>query len=142
MSDSITELLEPGQLPSELDEENTFLVLKKWYLDDWKANSPWYSEAQTDYGFESGDQWSAEEKSRFEETQRIHVTMNRVKPTVDVICGMEVTNRQEVVYLPRTTSSPLPELDPQTLQPVPRDPTHDDGMVTESYTEVARWARQ
>lgn len=129
------------KLPSEMDEEDLFNLLKNWYVEDYKANSTWYSEASTDYGFEAGDQWDAEEVSALDEVQRLHVTMNRVKPTVDVICGMEVTNRQEVQFIPRTTTGGLPQVDPETGQEIPTPETHDDSEITEGYTEVARWIR-
>lgn len=140
MSDDITELLD-NKLPSQMDEDDCFKVLQKWYIADMRANSPWYSEARTDYGYESGDQYDEEEKAKYRERDRIYVTMNRVKPTVDVICGMEVTNRQEVTYLPRTTAPAFPEVDPKTGQMIPVPEHVDDGAVTEGYSEVARWAR-
>ena len=129
------------KLPSQMSDEDLFELLKGWYKTDYKANSAWYAEAQTDYGFEAGDQWKEDEVSALDEAERLHVTMNRVKPTVDVICGMEVTNRQEVQYIPRTTTAALPQVDPQTKQPIPQNPSDDDSEVNEGYTEVARWAR-
>lgn len=129
------------KLPSQMSDEDLFELLKGWYKTDYKANSQWYSEAFIDYGFEAGDQWKEEEISALDEAERLHVTMNRVKPTVDVICGMEVTNRQEVQYIPRTTTSALPQVDPKTGQPIQQNPSDDDAEVTEGYTEVARWAR-
>lgn len=127
----------PDKPISKMDPDAQYARLKKLYMDDYKGNSGWYKEAREDYAFESGDQWSEEDK----EAGRLYVTFNRIKPTVDVICGMEVTNRQEVQYIPRTTGGTFPQVDPQTQQPVPPNPTDDDAEVNEGYTEVARWAR-
>jgi hypothetical protein len=129
------------KLPSQMEDDDLFELLKGWYKTDYKANSQWYSEAFIDYGFEAGDQWKEDEVSALDEADKLHVTMNRVKPTVDVICGMEVTNRQEVQYIPRTTTAALPQVDPKTGQPIQPNQADDDAEVSEGYTEVARWAR-
>lgn len=141
MSEKTEIEIDDTKLPSELDDEDLFNLLKSWYINDMKANSPWYSEARTDFAFEAGDQISAEEEAQYKADERIHVSMNRIKPTVDVICGMEVTNRQEVQFIPRTTVAALPQVDPKTGQQIPQKPSDDDSEQTEGYTEVARWAR-
>lgn len=126
---------------SKRDPEEAFSTLKQLVLEDLKGNAKWYADAKDDYDFEAGQQWSETEQSQMKADERLFVTFNRVKPTVDVICGMEVTNRQEVKCHPRTTASPLPEVDPNTGQPLPMNPTDDDAEVNEGMTEAIRWVR-
>ncbi len=126
---------------SKRDPEEAFAVLKQLTLEDLKGNARWYSDAKDDYDFEAGWQWTETEQSQMKADERLFVTFNRIKPTVDVICGMEVTNRQEVKCFPRTMASPLPEVDPNTGQPVPVNPTDDDAEVNEGMSEAIRWAR-
>src|SRR6185369_2749322 len=137
---------DPAAEPAEIDPslpiskdtpDNQYTRLKAMYVEDMKANALWYSEAREDYGFEAGDQWREEDKDK----DRLSVVFNRIKPTVDVICGMEVTNRQEVQFIPRTTAPSFPTLDPNTQQPLPPNDGADDSEVTEGYTEVTRWSR-
>lgn len=61
----------------------------------------WRTEAREDYGFVAGDQWSNDAKAELEEQMRPAVTFNRVAPVIDAVSGMEVSNRQEVRYIPR-----------------------------------------
>lgn len=126
---------------SKRDAEDAFAAIKQNVLEDLKGNARWYSDAKTDYDFEAGRQLNTEDEAKLEAAGRLHVTFNRVKPTVDVICGMEVQNRQEVKCFPRTTASPYPEVDPATGQEMPPKPTDDDAEVNEGMSEAIRWAR-
>jgi hypothetical protein len=83
--------------------------------NNWKESkdllSEWRKEAKECYGFVSGDQWSSEDKAVLEEEGRPCVTFNRIGAIVDVICGIEVNNRQDVHYFPRSMGDvPLNEI--------------------------------
>ncbi len=99
------------------EPQSLFLTLQGWVKDDRRANSSWYVEAKKDYGFKSGgdSQWEPADVSRLREQDRPHTTFNFIGPSVNSVAGMEVSNRQEVTYLPRTTqSSDTTPSDPQT----------------------------
>lgn len=63
--------------------------------------SDWYEAARIDFGFQENKQWTEEDTSKMEAEKRVAVTFNRVAPVVNSICGQEVSNRQEVRFLPR-----------------------------------------
>ena len=90
--------------PEELTE---FEKLKGWFRADWEAWSTWYGEANTDYGFYAGTgQWEPGDVTRMKAANKPCVTFNRIGPSIDAVVGMEVSNRKEVTYLPRTTQQP------------------------------------
>lgn len=65
----------------------------------------WKTEARTCYDFVAGYQWTADEEAAMLEgpdgAQRTPVVFNRTAPTVDSVCGAEITGRQQVQYYPR-----------------------------------------
>lgn len=62
----------------------------------------WREKAEVWYDLVSNKQWTTEEVADMEGKKRIPVQFNRVGAVVNAICGSEVSNRQEVKYLPRT----------------------------------------
>jgi hypothetical protein len=62
----------------------------------------WRGDAKEDYGFVDGSmQWDRDDAQMLRDASRPPVTFNRVEPVIDVICGLEITNRQEVRFIPR-----------------------------------------
>lgn len=97
-----------------------FIALKAWVKDALNKHAGFYEEARECYDFVAGRPWSTEDKQLLESTGQPAVSFNLVGPTIDAICGMEVNNRQEVKFLPRTMG---------------------DAAVNEKLTSLAEWAR-
>lgn len=102
------------------DLDGIFERLKGQCIEDLGKTAPWRKMAREDYAFESGDQWSEEDKSTLREQLRPIITMNRIAPIIDSVAGSEVSNRQEVKYLPRSEG---------------------DVQVNEVLTSAAKWFR-
>lgn len=85
-----------------------------------KATSAWRSDAEEDYAFYAGDQWSNEDEQLLKDQGRVPVVFNRSARTINAVAGLEVQNRQEVRYVPRETS---------------------DNRLSEYYSAVVKWAR-
>jgi hypothetical protein len=92
-------------------------------------SSQWRKDAWTDFDFAAGEQWEQSDKQLLREQLRPIITFNRVGPIIDAVAGSEINNRQEVRYLPRTTSD-----DKKTEG-------EDDSGVNEMLSEAARWVR-
>lgn len=84
-----------------LDELDLFQRLKSWYKDGRDHLGDWTKQAEEDYGFVAGEQWTVEDKAMLQEQLRPIITYNRIGPVVDSVAGLEVGNRQEIHYYPR-----------------------------------------
>lgn len=94
---------EDSKEPSQLDDEELFARLKRWFKEDQEAATDWREEAEESYGFAAGNgQWDEADQAILREQLRPVVTFDRVGPVIDNVRGMEVNNRQEVRFIPRT----------------------------------------
>ncbi|MEZ5830460.1 MAG: hypothetical protein R3D05_04720 [Dongiaceae bacterium] len=134
----------PTSEPSPLADAELFERLKGWFLEDRRALSEWYKDAESDFAFHAGHgQWEEADRQRLKDQNRPCVTFNRIGPAVAAVVGMEVANRQEVRFIPRTTSSKTSQrLDPATGQPINIPiPGADDQGPAELYTGAALYLR-
>lgn len=63
--------------------------------------SDWYESARKAFQFTENKQWEEADVAKMEAEKRVAVTFNRVAPIINSVCGQEVSNRQEVKFLPR-----------------------------------------
>jgi len=84
-------------MPAEAQIE----TIKKRYREAESYTGDWRKEAKELYGMIAGDQWEEEDKLRMTEQRRPVVTFNVSGKYIDAVSGLQITNRQEVKYLPR-----------------------------------------
>lgn len=82
--------------------------------------SKWREDARQDFAFVAGHQWKEEDMKIMEDAMRPIVTFNTIAPITDAIIGHEISNRQEVSYLPRQVGA---------------------AQVNEILTAAAEWVR-
>lgn len=83
------------------DDLGMVSVVKQKVKDFESFISDWREQAKLEYDMVAGQQWSSEDKAALEAEQRVPVVFNRIAAFVRGVCGMEVSNRQSVKYLPR-----------------------------------------
>lgn len=76
------------------------LKLKSTQARDHKDQ--WYTEARLYYDMYANRQWSDEDRQILENQLRPVITFNRIAPVVDSLIGMELNDRKQVQYYPRT----------------------------------------
>lgn len=90
-------------------------LVVKWVNDRKKKAesrlSDWYDSTRTAFEFYENKQWEDVDSKKLEREGRLPVVFNRVAATVNAICGQEVSNRQEVRFLPRKLG-PVSPADP------------------------------
>jgi len=142
MTENDTKSAGSGAMP--LAEVELYERLKAWFVDDRRAQSEWYRDAEADFAFHAGHgQWEEADRLRLRGQNRPCVTFNRIAPAVAAVIGMEVANRQEVRFIPRTTSGrAMPAVDPATGQATMQSmPGADDQAPAELYTAAAIYVR-
>lgn len=106
--------------PDGPNDDDVLIKARQWFKEASTKTSDWRTQAQEDYAFYAGDQWSQEDMAILKEQMRPPITFNRCGIIMDAVSGMEIGNRQEVKYIPRETG---------------------DSAVNEAMTETARWVR-
>ena len=94
---------EVGEAVPGFEESDSDIVrmVKKCRKESDKHLADWIDEARECFDLVAGEQWSDEDKARLEEMGRPAVVFDRIAPVVDSVCGSEVSNRQQVQYIPR-----------------------------------------
>src|SRR6185369_11191448 len=105
---------------SPLEEKDLLLRVQKWHRESQQGSAKWREEARENFDFVAGDQWDEKDRANLKKLLRPCLSFNRIGPIVDAVSGMEVNNRQEVRYIPRTEG---------------------DEQVNEVLTGAAQWVR-
>lgn len=104
-----------------LDEQALFTRLKRWHRQDKQHHDNWKRQAAEAYDMVAGEQWASDDKATMREQMRPIIVFNRIAPVIQAVSGTEITNRQEVRYLPRQQGDAAPD---------------------EMLTNAAKWFRQ
>jgi len=76
---------------------------ERWFKADLRHAEEWRKEAATDYAYRDGDQYTDAERRTLEDQGRPPIVFNRVGAIIDAVSGQEISNRQEVRYIPRVS---------------------------------------
>ena len=90
------------------------------YRESRDHTSIWRDAARTWFSMAAGDQWDSSDLARLQEQQRPAVVFNRILRTLSAVAGTQVSNRQEVRFIPREMG---------------------DAQLNEILTAAASWAR-
>lgn len=85
-----------------LQETEKLRRFKTWFKDAVESSQLWRNEAKEDIEFYNGKQWRSEDKNSLEEHGRPAITVNRIKPLMNVLSGYQRLNRYDIDFLPRT----------------------------------------
>lgn len=105
----------------DLDDDEKIIHEIKTNLRKAKDHlSDWYNEARNAFDYYAGNQWEEEDLQKLREERRPAIVFNRIPRVINAIAGLEIENRQEVVYTPRETG---------------------DAIASEILTGAADWVR-
>lgn len=76
---------------------------KQWFREAVEGQQKWRAIALEDRDFYAGKQWKKEDKKELENAKRPAMTINRIKPLINVLCGYQRLNRYDIEFLPRTS---------------------------------------
>nr|DAY14543.1 MAG TPA: portal protein [Caudoviricetes sp.] len=66
------------------------------------ATSTWRQNAKQDYKFMQGKQWDDADMKKMSEAGRPAITINRIRPIINLLCGYASQNETEPDFLPRS----------------------------------------
>lgn len=78
-----------------------FETLKDWAKTSWEKQGAWRKQAEEDFAFRDGHQWSDSEKIDVQDASRIPIVFNRTAVILSSVAGTEINNRTEVRFIPR-----------------------------------------
>lgn len=85
-----------------VQESSKLLKFKRWFKEAVEGQQAWRKIALEDREFYSGKQWAEADKKALEGVHRPAITINRIKPLINVLCGYQRLNRYDIEFLPRT----------------------------------------
>lgn len=112
-----------------LDEKEIVKCFKEHLKASIEGRRVTMREGKDSRKFYDGHQWSNTDESALKAQNRAPVVINKIARVVNVVLGMEILNRSEPKYIPRTTDS---------NQPIPGS---DDTSKNEIATEASRYFR-
>ncbi len=92
--------------PSQQADEALFLTVKEWILADIRHSNDWRKRATEEFDFVAGKQWPEAARAALEQQNKPETTFNKTNKFIRAICGIEVNNRQQTIYLPRDIHEP------------------------------------
>lgn len=75
--------------------------VKQWYLDAVNQSQDSRAAAERDLDYYHNKQWTASEEAELKKRKQPVVTINRIKPKVDALIGMEIQSRVDIKAFPR-----------------------------------------
>lgn len=89
----------PG--PVKISDETIISEFNKRLSDARKLSREWRGEAFELYDFVAGHQWDEADSERLKDLKRPMVTFNVAGKYLDAVTGLQINNRQEIVYAAR-----------------------------------------
>lgn len=84
------------------DSKDMLRQCRKWFQAAVDHGEDWRREAREDYEFVAGKQWTDDEIAAFQEDHRPVITINRIKPLLNILSGYQRLNRYDIDFLART----------------------------------------
>ena len=77
--------------------------VRDWFKQAVDHGSEWRKLAREEYDFVRGKQWSEDDKAALTEKGRPALTINKIRPHLNILSGYQRVNRYEVNFEPRTS---------------------------------------
>lgn len=86
-----------------LTPTKNLVKFRDWFKAAVDKSKDWRSEAREDYEFIAGKQWLDQDKDALNEKGIPAITINKIKPQINVLSGYQRLNRYDIDFLPRTS---------------------------------------
>lgn len=119
---------------SRVYQRNLAEHLERWrFVRD--ARTPWDTEARIDRDYEAGKFWTPTELLSFRGRQQPATRYPILRPTINLVCGLEAMNRSDLKVLPRVPSQIQAAAARTKLTKYVQDVTHLDRHFSLGFRE-------
>lgn len=120
----------------EIGPDTELRRFKHEFLSDYRAQSDWRKSAKEDGEFYDGNQWTEEEKAKLQERGQPDVVINRIKPRMDAIFGIQQALRVDTKAFPVADKETEAEAVSEKLRAIENDNDFDqqESLVFEDQT--------
>jgi len=87
---------------ADLPDQEKLGLLRERFKSAITAESEWRREAREDVEFYAGRQWDDSDKEALRKTRRPCLTINKIRPMLNLLSGYQRLNRYDPEFLPRT----------------------------------------
>lgn len=88
---------------SDVAKTNDISKYRDWFKAAVDKAQAWREQAREDYEFIAGKQWTDADKRKLAESGRPAITINRIKPLLNLLSGYQRLNRYDIDFLPQTS---------------------------------------
>lgn len=88
---------------NDVVKTNDISKYRDWFKAAVDKAQAWREQAREDYEFIAGKQWTDADKRRLAESGRPAITINRIKPLLNLLSGYQRLNRYDIDFLPQTS---------------------------------------
>jgi hypothetical protein len=81
---------------------SSFHEIRDWFRSAVAANASWREAALEDIEFYAGEQWDEASREALNKAKRPAITINHIRPLINLLSGYQRLNRYEPDFLPRT----------------------------------------
>ena len=93
---------EEKNLPTQQEDGFDFDAAKERVKEALRLSETWRDYAKQDYEFVQGKQWTDSDLNNMRRAKRPAITINRIRPIINLLCGYAAQNETEPDFLPRS----------------------------------------
>lgn len=93
---------EAGQTSVAGETTGNMMKFIEWFQDSVSYVDAWRKKARESFAFVEGKQWTDGDIAKMREEGRPAITVNKIKPLINILSGYQRTNRYDIDFLPRT----------------------------------------
>lgn len=90
-----------GDHDSDTEDEKILREIKENIKKAKDHLNDWFDDARSAYDYFAGNQWTEEDRQKLNDERRPAIVFNRIPRVINAIAGLQIENRQEVIYTPR-----------------------------------------
>lgn len=102
VTDPLDSVKAENKIPSIDSNDYDIMKFTQWFRESVEYMNDWRKEAHECFDFVEGKQWSEGDVEKLKKMGRPVVTINKIRPMINMLSGYQRNNRNDIDFLPRT----------------------------------------